>query len=358
MGTSVDTDLEAEVVTGEVVAAPSDMVPWRLHGVTDLDSPEVQELMAGYRRQLRRRIKSSNTLRAYASDWSHFVTWCDEFGLPPTPVHEFTLVSYLNYFGLHPDAAKVLSVSTLKRRVAAIQFYHADAGMPYLDYRAAIEDPIKDTLEAISREQARNQVKAAPISQRLLVQMVNSLPWDMLGQRDRALLTLGFLGALRRSELTGVQVKDLRFTDEGLRLNIPKSKTDQNSEGQTIYIPMTRHASTCATRQVQRWMADADITEGYVFRPVDRTNAVGTEPLTDQSVNLIVKRTLKSIGVNPAEYSGHSLRAGFATEAVKNGAPLRVMMKQTRHVRFETAEGYVREAEGFTVNGVNFLQDL
>jgi integrase len=166
----------------------------------------------------------------------------------------------------------------------------------------------------------------------------------LLGARDAALLALGFAGAFRRSELVALKVEDLTEVPDGLRVTIRQSKTDQEGQGQEVAI--LRGVKLCPVEAVQRWLQMAGITEGYVFRAVVRGRAVG-EPLTPQVVALRVKRIARLAGLDPAVFSGHSLRAGFCTSAAEHGASLFKIMDVTRHKSVDVLRGYIRRADSF-----------
>jgi integrase len=162
----------------------------------------------------------------------------------------------------------------------------------------------------------------------------------LLGARDAALLALGFAGAFRRSELVALKLEDLTEVPNGVRVTIRQSKTDQEGQGQEVAI--MRGVKLCPIEAVQRWLQMAGITEGYVFRVVLR----GRAPLP-QAGSLRVKRAIRKVGLDPAGFSGHSLRAGFCTSAAEQGAPLFKIMDVTRHKSVDVLRGYIRRADSF-----------
>lgn len=175
--------------------------------------------------------------------------------------------------------------------------------------------------------------------------MVAHCPDTLVGLRDRALLLLGFGGALRRSELVALTVSDIEHTPEGLRIIIRKSKTDQEGQGQTIAVlngPHLRIADTLET-----WLEAAGITEGHLFRAVRKGGKVGSTALTDRSVANIVKHYASKAGLTVDDFSGHSLRSGFITSGAAAGADLFKLMEVSRHRKPETIIGYVRESRLF-----------
>ena len=183
--------------------------------------------------------------------------------------------------------------------------------------------------------------------------MLAALPDTLTAKRDGALLALGFAGAFRRSELVALEVADLSFEAEGLRIHIRHSKTDQEGRGQEIAIP--RGTKPRPVKALEGWLEAGSIQVGPVFRSIDRHGRVGAT-LSAQSVALIVKRHAETTGLDPRDFAGHSLRAGFLTSAADAGADVLRMMEVSRHKRVETVQGYVRRANSFKGHaGTGFL---
>ena len=164
-------------------------------------------------------------------------------------------------------------------------------------------------------------------------------------RRDRALLLLGFAGALRRSELVALQVEDLAVLPQGLKVTIRRSKTDQEGAGQVIAI--MRGEVHCPVAAVQDWLQAAAITTGPVLRRVRKGGCVGDEGLSDRSVANLVKDYAERAGFKAEDFSGHSLRAGFLTSAAEAGAGVLKLVEVSRHRSLDTVRGYVRSAELF-----------
>jgi integrase len=163
--------------------------------------------------------------------------------------------------------------------------------------------------------------------------------------RDRALLLVGFAGAFRRSELVGLDVEDLEEVDGGLKITIRKSKTDQEGLGSAIAI--VRGSIACPVTALKAWLDAARITSGPVFRSVRKGGKNVGDRLSDHSAATIVKAHAKRVGLDPALFAGHSLRAGFLTSAASRGASIFKMMDVSRHKSVDTLRGYVRDAEIF-----------
>lgn len=339
--------------SGEIERRDSSVSEYR-----DLDTPEVTEFLQSYRTRIQDEVRSENTKRAYAGDWEHFSDWCLMAKLNPLPAHEFTLLAYLNFWGRHEDEEHRLAVSTLKRRLVGIRSHHAVHGERLPDYRGSGQDPIRDTLEAIRRDQRRGIRKARAISQRTLRRMLASQPDSLIGLRNRAILLVGFTGAMRRSEITGLDVPNIEMDDEGMVVIIRSSKTDQGGEGSRVYITRTGKESSCPVRTTASWIGELKRDSGPLFCNVNRYGQIGERRLDDSMINLIVKEAVAATGVDPGPYSAHSLRSGLATSAVRAGADVRAVMKQTRHQRLSTLEGYIQDGLGYENNAVRSLSEL
>jgi site-specific recombinase XerD len=287
--------------------------------------------------------KSAATRAAYAADWRDFAAWCAARGATPLPAHQGIVAAYLSWLGQSGRKA-----STIGRRAAAIAHRHKLAGYE----PPTNSEGVKATLRGIRRTIGTARVGKAPATAEVVGAML-SRPSTLLRARDAALLALGFAGAFRRSELVALRVEDLTEVPNGLRVTIRQSKTDQEGQGHEVAI--LRGVKLCPVEAVQRWLQMAGITEGYVFRAVWRGKAVGA-PLTPQVVALRVKRIARLAGLDPAEFSGHSLRAGFCTSAAEHGASLFKIMDVSRHKSVDTLRGYVRRADGFKDHaGAGFL---
>ena len=218
-------------------------------------------------------------------------------------------------------------------------------------------DVTKDVavLRGIRHELGTAPQQKAPATAERVRAMLDAIPGDTLrGKRDRAILAFGMAGAFRRSELVALRVEDLDRVPEGVRLTIRRSKTDQLGAGQVIAI--LRGSKLRPVRALFEWIEAAAITAGPVFRGIDRHGRISAEPLTPQSVALIVKRAADAAGLDRDEFSGHSLRAGFLTSAADSGADALRMMEVSRHRRVETVRGYVRRANLFRGHaGAGFL---
>jgi integrase len=206
-------------------------------------------------------------------------------------------------------------------------------------------------MAGIRRVKGTAQQGKQPLSPEMLRKMFSGAPEDLRTARDRALLLVGFAGALRRSELVRLRVEDVRVTDDGLVVTIPRSKTDPEGEGQTVGIPYGSHPESCPVRALAAWLERSGITSGYLFPGIGRWGGEATaKPISDHQLAKIIKRLASRAGLDPAAYSGHSLRSGLATSAAEGGASERAIMEQTRHRSLKQVRKYIRRGSLFQDN--------
>ena len=285
--------------------------------------------------------RSENTVRAYESDWAHFTEWCNAHCLSACPAAPETVALYLTAL------ARSRKTSTLSRRLAAISHFHVRAKHP--TPTDSVE--VRTILSGIRRTKGIVAKRKKPFLGKSVVAAINTLPeTNLLGLRNRALLLIGYAGALRRSELIALNWEDAIFTEGGLKLTIRQSKTDQVGKGSEVGIPFGAKEATCPVRALQAWKSESQLVDGPIFRVVGRAGKVMNERLSTKAVARLVKQLASALGLDPTEFSAHSLRAGLATTAATNGASERKIMDQTRHRSVNTVRVYIREAELFTDN--------
>jgi site-specific recombinase XerD len=287
-------------------------------------------------RQFAENEKAASTLACYRADFAAFTAWCETRGRCPLPAGSQTVAWHISSV-----ASDGLGVSSIGRRLAGIAYGHKLARQPD---PCATED-VKVVLAGIRRTVGTAPRRKAAATAERVRAMLGACPDTMLGIRDRALLALGFAGAFRRSELVALQVPDLVEVPDGFRVTIRRSKTDQTGEGQEIVIP--RGLRIRPVEAVQMWLQAAGITDGVLFRAVHRGGHVRPWGLCGHDVAIIVKRYALAAGLDPAEFSGHSLRAGFATSAAETGASVLKIMETTRHKSIDVLAGYVRRVDLF-----------
>ncbi len=286
--------------------------------------------------------KAGNTLRAYQADWNDFCDWCEAHQFAALPAAPEAVALYLT------DRAATLKTSSLARRLTTINRAHQAAGQPS---PATMQNAIvSEVWKGIKRKKGTAQRGKKPLLTPDLRRIIAGLPEDLQGVRDRALLLAGFAGGFRRSELAGLRVADLETTPDGLIVRLGRSKTDQEGQGRPVALPYGSDPSTCPVRALQAWLQRAGITDGQLFRAVDKDGLVSKHALHADSVAYLVKRAAGRAGLETAEYAGHSLRAGLATQAAMNGASELAIMKQTGHRSLATVRKYIREGSLFRDN--------
>lgn len=285
------------------------------------------------------------TRRAYQTDIRLFDAWCQERGLCSLPALPQTVSVFLAW-----GALEKASVSALARRASAIQYYHRLAGHE----PPTQSEVVKATLKGIRRTLgvAPCQKVAATVDR--LQDMLCHVPDTLQGKRDKALLLLGFSGAFRRSELSALLVSDLEETDQGLRVRIRHSKTDQEGMGQEVAI--YRGVRLKPVEALKTWLEASQITSGFVFRSLLKGGKISDNALSPFSVACIVKKYAQLAGFCEKDFAGHSLRSGFLTTAAERGASLFKMMEVSRHKSVDTLKGYIRRADLFKDHaGQSFL---
>jgi site-specific recombinase XerD len=287
--------------------------------------------------------KSPNSKRAYASDFKGFAEWCRLRKLEAIPADIESVVSFLA-----DSANQGLKVSTIRRKATAISYFHRLRGHP----APSEHELVKAVLSGISREVGVAATRKSPITADVMRRLLRQIPVSKIGQRDKALLLLGFGGAFRRSELVALNVADLEPTEEGLIIHIRKSKTDQVGAGRIVAIP--RGGKLGIIEALEAWMKSANIEQGRIFRSVSKSGIVG-ESLSDRSVANIVKEYATSAKLDPALFSGHSLRAGFVTSALDSGADAFAVMDVTGHKNPMTLKVYDRRSRFTKHAGRSFL---
>jgi site-specific recombinase XerD len=333
----VSADDEApEVVDGELVvtlATRSDGIPPELPAELAAELTELIDAAQEYAAH----TQAENTSRAYASDRKQFEAWCDRYGLNALPAPVSVVTLYVTSL-----AKRGLTVSTIRRRTAAIAHAHRQAG-----HLPPTSDPAFVTvLEGISRVHGSAPHKKTALLRDPLVEMIGRIDTGTtVGLRDRALLLVGFALGLRRSELVAIRVEDLSPSPDGLTIRLQRSKTDQQARGKDLLLVYAETPRPCPVRALRAWLDSAGIAEGPVFRRVTRTGAV-SNPLSAPSVALVIKRRAKAAGLSAAEFAGHSLRSGYATQAARDGHRPTQIADVTRHKDERVLAGYIRAGRG------------
>ena len=295
--------------------------------------------------------KANNTVRAYKSDFNDFGLFCAQNGFKSLPTTPDTISLYLSYL-----SSKDIKVSTLKRRLVSIKVLHKLKGH-YLDSKNPI---IIETLMGIKRRKGSIQKGKKPILINNLKEIINAIDKQNKEEikkfRDRSIILIGFAGGFRRNEIVSLDCEDLDFVQEGLKIEIRRSKTDQFGEGFTKALPYFDSSQYCPVLSLKKWIEVSKITSGPVFRRFSKGSKLSKNRLTDQTVALLIKEYLKLAGIDNKNYSGHSLRSGFATSAAESGVEERSIMAMTGHKSTEMVRRYIKEANLFKNNALNKIK--
>ncbi len=291
---------------------------------------------------------SPATLRAYRADWRHFCEWCQAARWSPLPAEPETVAAYLASLSVTHRS------SAIARRLAALSRAHRLASQEWPSAHPAI----RNTLRGIRRRYGKPPQQAAALATEEIKRLIASCDRTLVGQRDRALLLLGYAAALRRSELVAIDHADLTFADDGFRLLIPRAKGDQSGKGVTLGIPRGAAPETCPVRALEDWLRASSCTHGPVFVSIDKRCVFGLRALHPDAVRQILHKRAALAGLKVAKgerLSPHGLRAGFITQAYINGARDEQIMDHTRQKDLRTMRGYVRRAKLITESPAKLL---
>jgi len=300
--------------------------------ITDIKSLELETI------KNLRNSKSVNTLRAYQSDYNDFSLFCSKNGLQAMPTQPKILALYLTHLSSYSK------YSTLKRRLASISILHKTKGH-YIDTKHPI---IMENLMGIKRTNGSNQKSKKPLlinDLKVLIQAIHqSKEKDLKKTRDKALVLIGFSGGFRRSELVDIDYEDIEFVNEGLKIFVKRSKTDQSGEGMTKAIPYFDNKNFCPVKSLKNWIKVSGLKKGKIFN------------ISDKSVALVIKKYANCAGLEGHKYAGHSLRSGFATSTAESGAEERNIMAMTGHKSAEMVRRYIKDANLFKNNALNKIK--
>lgn len=305
--------------------------------------------------------RAANTVRGYRSDWTEFATWCADQGATPLPAAARTVSGYLTLLAGH--GAKV---GTISRRLSAIKFVHKLQNHP---------DPTTNALvvgvwEGIRRQHTTDPDQARPLMPPQLWDVLATFPtqrtWttrsrppepDLAGARNRAMVLVGFVAALRRSEITAIDVDHIADHQRGLVVQLVRSKTNQRGDShELVVLPFASNPARCPVTALRAWLQLSGVTDGPVFRPVSKGNRALDRRLTPAAVNGILQTAVTAAGLDQPElYSAHSLRAGFVTYAHTRGATDHAIAHQTRHRSLTSVGTYIRTDTAWDDNAATQL---
>ena len=285
-----------------------------------------------------RNSKSKNTSRAYNADYKDFVMFCKKYNLPYMPSNPKTITLYLTHLGEN------FKYSTIKRRLSTIKIMHKFKGF-HLDLNHPI---IKENLIGIKKNIGIYQESKKPLLISNLYKIIDVIDINIVNKniqniRNKAIMLLGFSGGYRRSELVSILKPDIEFVDEGMKIKLRNSKTDQYGQGFIKAIPYFKQSKYCPVLAVKEWLHISKKEEALLF------------PYSDKLISLIVKKSIEPIGLQASLYSGHSLRSGFATSVANVGADERSIMQMTGHKSTEMVRRYIKDANLFKNNALNKL---
>jgi len=295
--------------------------------------------------------KAKNTVRAYKSDFRDFGLFCAQNGFKSLPSEPKIVSLYLTYL-----STKEAKMSTLKRRLVSIGVIHRLKGH-YLDTK---HPSIIENIMGIKRRKGSIQKGKKPILISYLKKLINVIDEqkneDIKKLRDRSIILIGFSGGFRRNEIVSLDYDDLDFVEEGLKIQIRRSKTDQFGEGLVKALPYFDNSKYCPVISLKNWIEISRINSGPLFRRFLKGSKLSENRLTDQTVALLIKEYLRLAGIDNKNYSGHSLRSGFATSAAESGAEERSIMAMTGHKSPEMVRRYIKEANLFKNNALNKIK--
>jgi len=295
--------------------------------------------------------KANNTVRAYKSDFNDFGLFCAKNGFKSLPSEPKIVSLYLTHL-----STKNVKMSTLKRRLVSIGVIHRLKGH-YLDTK---HPSIIENIMGIKRRKGSIQKGKKPIlinHLREIIKVIDEQDKEPIKKlRDRSIILIGFSGGFRRNEIVSLDYDDLDFVTEGLKINLKRSKTDQYGEGSVKGLPYFESPKYCPVVTIKKWIEISKINSGPLFRRFTKGSNLSKNRLTDQSVALIIKDYLELAGIDSKNYSGHSLRSGFATTAAESGAEERTIMAMTGHKSPEMVRRYIKEANIFKNNALNKIK--
>jgi site-specific recombinase XerD len=295
--------------------------------------------------------KAINTVRAYKSDFNDFGLFCARNGFKSLPSEPKIVSLYLTYLSTNN-----VKMSTLKRRLVSIGVVHKLKGH-YLDTK---HPSIIENIMGIKRRKGNTQKGKKPLlinNLRKIINVIDQQKKDEIKKiRDKSIILIGFSGGFRRNEIVSLDYDDLDFVQEGLKIKLKRSKTDQFGEGLLKGLPYFDNSQYCPVVTIKKWLNISKINSGPLFRRFTKGLKLSENRLTDQTVALLIKEYLNLAGIDNKNYSGHSLRSGFATTAAESGAEERTIMAMTGHKSTEMVRRYIKEANLFKNNALNKIK--
>ena len=291
--------------------------------------------------------KSLNTNRAYKADYNDFINFCKSNGFEYSNAEIKTISLYLTDL-----SNRSFKYSTIRRRLASLSLVNKLSGN-YIDIKHPL---INENLKSIIRKIGSYQKGKSPIILEDLHKIIREIDKNRSNLRkirDKSIILLGFSGGFRRSEIVSLNIENVEFVNEGMKIFLQKSKTDQFGQGFLKGIPYFNDQSICSVKSIIKWINILNKKKGPLFRKISKSEKILDNRLTDQTVALILKKYIEKAGLNSSNFSGHSLRVGFATVAASFGADERSIMNMTGHKSATMVRRYIREANLFKNNALN-----
>ena len=326
-GVETQIDAQGRLEEGTALSLPAAT----LSAIAREDARILAELARAVEDDLSRPDLAASTERAYAHDWADFASFCRRHGLVALPAAPQTLALYLKSLETKKSQSPAglrngtpgLSVSTLRRRLAAVASKHATEKL-----ETPTDHPlVKKLVRRYSRSRGTAEKKKDALTIERLPAILMAMPDDFPALRDRALLLLGYAGAFRRSELVALDVDNLRFTRAGLYVWIAAAKNDPRKKGRELYVPRLPANTLCAVSALGSWLEIVGAT-GAVFRTFDLRGRLTANRLDPGDVARILRRRCEAAGV-AGNFAGHSLRRGFITNAAKKKIPIENIKRVT-----------------------------
>lgn len=286
---------------------------------------------------------SPNTVRAYKHGWLRFKRWCDEYGCDELPASAEDVCCFVTWC----LREKKLRIATVRLALAAIKNKHYNAEFP-----APINDKVHRLLRNARKKVKQKSAAKAALSPALLSRMSEFLAGEQtpLAVRDRAILLVGFATSWRRSELAGLLTTDVSLLEKEFDLHLGVSKTDQEGEGRDVTIETGERMFTCPVEALRAWLKVRGDWKGPLFCRISPSHKICRKAIAGNTINTVLKRTLRKIGENPKPYGAHSLRAGMITSSIENGASIPSIKHRTGHRNLATLLRYDRLRRGSRVN--------
>ena len=281
--------------------------------------------------------KANNTLRAYQADFKDFTKFCLKNSFNSMPSDPKIIALYLTHL------SSFSTFSTLKRRLASIKVIHRLKGH-YIDTKHPI---IAENLMGIKRKMGVKQTSKKPIlinDLKSIINVINKDKNEYKKLQNKALILIGFAGGFRRSELVSIEYEDIEFVNEGVKILVQRSKTDQTGLGMTKAIPYFQNKIYCPVTSLRDWISHSKISDGKIFK------------ISDKTVALTIQKYALLAGLDKTKYAGHSLRSGFATSTAETGADERSIMAMTGHKTTQMVRRYIQEANLFKNNALNKIK--